>query len=170
MTALSDALIYSSPLLGEMDFLEIAQIVAHEKCLWKQAGFLVQVHTLLHLLCVPLSLGSPASYCGRHQLLYSLPPPPIFGGCFLPQDYTHASFKTSNMLINTAYYYAAPTANLSSDSLLVTWSLCRIHQTSLPMCKARNWIFKQGSHWWTPWHLCLCEEIIFLVLPLYSGQ
>lgn len=29
MTTLSDALIYSSPLLAEMDFLEIAQIDAH---------------------------------------------------------------------------------------------------------------------------------------------
>lgn len=47
-------------------------------------------------------------------------PPYFWGVFFLPQDHTHAAFKSSNMLINTAYYYAAPTANLSSDSLLVT--------------------------------------------------
>lgn len=170
MTALSDALIYSSPLLGEMDFFGDCT----DCCTWKmslEAGGIpcASAHIVAFTLCA-FKPWISSSLLWEAPTIVQFNPPPIFGGCFLPQDYTHAAFKTSNMLINTAYYYAAPTANLSSDSLLVTWSLCRIHQTSLPMCKARNWIFKQGSHWWTPWHLCLCDEIIFLVLPLYSGQ
>lgn len=177
MTALSDALIYSSPLLGEMDFFGDCT----DCCTWKmslEAGgipcasaHMVAAFTLCAFkpwISSPLLWEAPTivQFTFSHLFLGGF----CFLGFFLPQNHTRAAFKSSNMLINTAYYYAAPTANLSSDSLLVTWSLCRIHQTNLPMCRARNWIFKRGSHWWTPWHLCLCAEIIFLVLPLYSGQ
>lgn len=45
---------------------------------------------------------------------------------------------TKMHIINTVYNYALPTANLFSDSLLMTWNLYHEHQTSFPMCRERT--------------------------------
>lgn len=133
MTALSDTLIYSSPMLGEMDFLEIAQIVAHEKWLWKKEGFLCMcTHgcSIFSLSCIPNSQWCEARTIEQAHRFHFF----FYFQIFLPQHHNNSVFYTSNMLINTAYYYALPTANLSSDTLLMTWNLYRKHQTSFPVC------------------------------------
>lgn len=50
------------------------------------------------------------------------------------------------LIINTAYYYALPTANLSSDTLLMTRNLSRKHQTILPVCREGTEYLSRGSH------------------------
>lgn len=103
---------------------------------------LVRVHTWrLHFLCVSVHLlTSSASCCVKPRLseyhVYFFPS--VFGCfCFRKKHHTlSVSLTTPKMLIiNTVYYHALLTANIFSDTPLMTWNLYHKHQTSLPMCR-----------------------------------
>lgn len=143
MTALSDALIYSSPLLGEMDFLGDCTDWCTLKMASEASWSLVRVHTwLLHFdLFIYLSQYVCKSSCIvgfllckprllEHHVYY-----------FLSLEKKHKTGKKErkktlrvlNYYLNSDYYYPLPAVKVSSDTLFMTWNLYR-HQTSLPMC------------------------------------